>query len=236
MEYAMPPVGLTEHHAQIGGQTYQRLTWRCDVEGCWYVCTPTNKAALQELTDRHKMKDCPTPPRRESLPSGLAEIEKLWREVDDVVDVLRNDVTPMTYRGMSGAELKAYVKGLAFSIVMKDKDLFPDIRSVAVESVRRWKMRNNQLAYEPTPTRHVNNFSGIGQSGGWQPVNPTQAGPATKKTTRKAPPVVTQVIKPDLPPATVASVKAALSAGMFSPADIATMYGVTEDQVKKFMA
>lgn len=165
------------------------------------------------------------------MPSGLAEVEKLWREIDDVVDSIKSKVP---YRGMSGDGLNGYVKGLAFSIVMKDKDLWPDIKAVSQEAGRRWKMRQGLIPYSSTPTRHENNFSSLGPLGGWQKDKPLpstkRAAPAKKSAPRKAAPVKS------IPADKVAIIKAGLASGMFSPKELADMYDVTEAQVRQLAA
>lgn len=227
LEFKMPPVGVTRHTATIGGTLFERFTWRCDKPNCWYTCTPRNAGHVDEMKKRHE-SDCPYAPRRESLPSGLAEIEKLWREVDDVMDALKSGAS---YRDMEGKELQAFVKGLAFSIVMKDKELWPTIKDVAAQALKRWKMRQGEIPFEQTPTRHSNDFSGIGQRGGWQAV----AGQTPSTPARKA--AVTRAAKaapaaPALPANKVRDIKSAKASGMFSDDDIALMYGVTISQVK----
>lgn len=162
------------------------------------------------------------------MPSGLSEIEKLWREIDDVMDALMSHTS---YRDMSGDELKAYAKGLAFSVVMKDKEFYPDIRSVAKEGAERWKMRNETIPYRKTPTRHVNNFQAMHPTSGWIPTEnkrPTKATPTVRKPTT--------VKKPQLSPGVEASIKAALTSGILQPEEVASMYGVTVEAVNALSA
>lgn len=225
LEFKMPPVGLTRHTATIGGILYERFTWRCDKPNCWYVCTPRDTSQVDTMKKQHESA-CPTEPRRESLPSGLAEIEKLWREVDDVIDAMKSG---QPYRNMEGDELKAYVKGIAFSIVMKDKDLWPTIKDVAAQGLKRWKMRNNQLPFEATPTRHSNDFSSIGSRGGWQPApGQTPSTPARKAAIKRAAAPKAVPLAADV----VAKIRTALGTGMFDSDEIAIMYSVTKSQVE----
>lgn len=224
LEFKMPPIGLTRHTATIGGTQFERLTWRCDKPNCWYTCTPRNAGSVDEMKKQHESA-CPTAPRRESLPSGLAEIEKLWREVDDVMDALK---AGESYRDMEGKELQAFVKGLAFSIVMKDKELWPTIKDVAAQALKRWKMRQGQIPFESTPSRHENNFSSLGSRGGWQATSGvTPSTPARKAAVARA-----AKAAPTLPADKVKAIKSAKASGMFSDEDISTMYGVTISQVK----
>lgn len=233
LEFKMPPVGECTATAFIGGTKFTRVTWRCEREGCWYICTPRDPSNLEYLKNQHwhgKTGDqCPTPPRRESLPSGLAEIEKLWREIDDVVKVLKSD-NP-TYRGMSGPGLNGYVKGLAFSVVMKDHELWPDITAVSREALRRYRMHRGEIPYETTPTRHTNNFSSF-QNGGWKSDGSTKPPAAPYKATTKPAKKAATPVKASLTGAQVTAIKAAKASGMFSDEDMATMYGATVAQIQ----
>lgn len=231
LEFKLPPVGLTTHTANFGGYKWIRHTWRCEVDGCWYVSTPRfgDPISVEDIIQHHRSSGdenrCPTPPRRESLPSGLAEIEKLWREIDDVVDALS---TGVEYHGMTREALMGYVKGLAFSVVMKDKDLWPDIKAVSAQAGLRRKMRQGKIQFSPTPTRHTNDFSSVGTAGGWKKdPNVVQPVPTAKKAApRKAAP------KPvNLPEAAVAAIQAGYASSMFSLEDLATTYGATLAQV-----
>lgn len=239
LEYAMPPIGLTEHTATFGGYKWVRQTWRCDQPGCWYVCTPRvgDPTSIESLIEHHKKKldkeySCPTPPRRESLPSGQSEIEKLWREIDDVVDAIKSKVP---YRGMEGAGLNGYVKGLAFSIVTKDKDFWPDMKAVANQALKRWRMRNKMIPWEATPTRHENNFNSLGGQGGWKKIEQVAPpAPAKKAAPRKA----AAVARPSFSPTgdQLLSMRAGLGSGMFTESDFASMYGTTVAEVKRVLA
>jgi hypothetical protein len=231
LEFKLPPVGKTTHTAYMAGGKWTRTTWRCDKPGCWFVSTPSSESNLQTIIDWHNgdgADHCPTPPRRESLPSGLPEIEKLWREIDDVVDAIK---AKTEYRGMDASAMNGYVRGLAFSVVMKDKELWPDIKAVSVQAMKRWKMRQQLIPWETTPTRHSNDFSSIGQQGGWAPANPPPTQPIKRAAKKAAPPAP----KVTLSDQQQASIRAGHGAGMFSVAELASMYGATEDQVKQLV-
>lgn len=233
LEFKLPPVGKSTHTAYMAGTKWVRTTWRCDKPGCWFVSTPSSDDNLKTIIDWHNGDGedrCPTPPRRESLPSGLPEIEKLWREIDDVVDSIRDKTD---YRGMDSATMQGYVKGLAFSVVMKDKELWPDIKAVSREAMRRWKMRNKLIPWEATPTRHSNDFNSIGQKGGWAPANPPPTQPIKRAATKK---VTAAVHKVTLTEQQQASIKAGYGSNMFSVDELANMYGATVEQVKQLVA
>lgn len=222
MEFAMPPKGVTVHTMNLGGKKMQRITWRCEVEGCWYVCFARDDAHLLQQQETHRNTSigfhCPTPPMRESLPSGLPEIEKLWRELDDVTDAL---VAKVKYRDMEGEELKAFAKGISFVIVMKDHRYFPDISSVSKEAIDRWKMRNNKLAYRKTPTTH--NTSGSFQVvGGWERVKDEVGTVERPKVDTPA----GRSQRAKLNDKQINAIRIGMQSGMFTADELASTYGI----------
>lgn len=224
LEFKLPPVGKTVERMKINGHPWERTTWRCEKPGCWFVSTPSTESDLATIMEWHRGDGenmCPTSPRRESLPSGLAEIEKLWREIDDVVECIK---AKESYRGLDTAGMNGYVKGLAFSVVMKDKTLWPDIRAVSVQAMKRWKMRHKLIPWESTPTRHENDFSGLGQQGGWKPVGTP---PSTTPVKKAAP--VRKIVS--LSAEQIAAIKAAHASTMFTVQELADMYKASVAQV-----
>lgn len=226
LEFKLPPRGKTVERTKINGHPWERTTWRCEKSGCWFVSTPSTESNLKTIIEWHEGEGedrCPTPPRRESLASGLAEIEKLWREIDDVVDCIK---AKESYRGLDTAGMNGYVKGLAFSVVMKDKTLWPDIRAVSVQAMKRWKIRNKLIPWEATPTRHENDFSSLGVKGGWKPVG----GSAPVQPAKKAAPVSKIV---SLSPEQTAAIRAAHASSMFTADELASMYKASVAQVRE---
>ncbi len=233
LEFAMPKRGVTKSEMSLGGNRWTRTVWRCEKEGCWYVATPSSDANLADIQRVHatgagNSNPCPSPPRREELPSGLSEVEKLWREIDDVVDKILN---AESYREMEQSEMRGYLKGLAFSVVMKDRDLFPDIKSVSREARERRKMRHNLIPWRPTPTHQAKHWAGgHNLPGGWAPVEPAavmEKKPPVKKATPR---------KVTVPAEKVKQIRFALESGMLPEDSIAQMYGVSVAVVQKIKA
>jgi hypothetical protein len=164
--------------------------------------------------------------------SGLEEIDKLWREIDDVVDAIK---AKKEYRGMDATAMNGYVKGLAFAVVMKDRSIFQSMREVAAEALRRWRMRQGQIPWAATPTRHAPDFKWHGGHGGWKPIGPAPAAatpPTKSRSTRKLPP---PVAKPKFNPTAdqLTSIKAGIGSGMFTADDFASMYGTTAEEIRR---
>lgn len=227
LEFKMPSRGVSKTTARFGGYIWERMTWRCEVDGCWYITTPSSEANLRELQEYHKKPgadQCPTPPRRERLPSGKMEIEKLWAEIDDVVDALQDKVS---YRGMNSDEMKGYARGLAWSVVMKETEFFQDIRSVTLEAVKRWKRRKGVLPWEATPSVHTHSHKWF-PNGGWKQVKREDPPPIKKAAPAKPAKVWS--------PAQTAAIKAAGASSMFTTADLASTYNTTEAEIARVLA
>lgn len=244
-EFRMPPVGISETRHNVGGQAYVKYTLRCEVEGCWYVVlTSPSREHCGVLLEDHKagrnfQPMCPSPPRRESLPSGHSFVEKLWAEIDEVTECL---VTGRSYREMTLEAMRGYARGLAFGVVMLDCSYFNDVESVASEAMRRRKMRLGKIPYEPTPTStrygaRMWETLGLVADG---PVTPTQRpsnGPSTpvgtRSSVRRLPSRVATVPAPmvALDAMQIAAIKAGVGSGSVTAAQIAQVYGITEAQV-----
>lgn len=212
-EFGMPPVGLSKNVIVLAGKRFTRYTYHCPVEGCWYVCHGSETIINQNITHHNNKDDnynieCPTPPRRESLPSGNSEIEKLWREMDDIVDAIYNGDE---YRKMTGEILKAYATGISFSIVMKEVEFFPDIKSVAIHAAERRQMRLGTRPYKRTPTRTAPKFSSTAPENGLFDSSPVVHRPKRSKLTDKI----------------VAAIKRADETGMMTREDMKEMWDVT---------
>jgi hypothetical protein len=217
-EFKMPPVGITQTRLILAGIKYVKFSVRCGEEGCWFAggSFPTEEQANRYLDDHktgrtpYSVPACPAPPRRESLPSGLRDVDKLWREMDDVVESL---VTGFPYRDMTPDQLKGYAKGVAFSIVLLDTSFFPDIESVSRHARDRRKMRIGEMPHVDTPSR----FSS--QTTVQEAAQLHDAGPVPKPA--KAVPTNVQN-----------GIKAGLQSGMFSAEELAATYNLTVAEVK----
>lgn len=210
-EFRLPPVGVTKTRYQLGGKTYVKHSVRCGVEGCWFMggSFGTSQEADQYLADHQQggknfTEPCPAPPRRESLPSGLSYVEKLWRELDDVVDHLASAELPADgYRGMNRMQLAGFGQGLAFSIVMLEPVHFKSIKEVAAHARDRRKMRLGDIPWSPTPTGHKHNATTVEVKG----LHPEPTAPVAEPSedVKKA-------------------IRGALASGMFQPAELAEVY------------
>lgn len=228
-EFKMPPPGVNATRYSIGGRRYEKFGVRCDVDGCWFAegALPTKEAAEKFLADHksgsYSVRPCPAPPRRESLPSGLRHVEKLWRELDDVVEMMAKKEEG--YRGMILETMAGYAKGIAFSIVMLDSIYFPDVESVSRHARDRRKMRLGEMEWAPTPTSRQQDIT-VAEANGLHDVGPT----APTKAASKAKPAV--VVSDQIRMAIIGGFKS----GLFSHADLAETYKLPLDLVKQLTA
>lgn len=258
-QFAMPPVGVTRTLIQLGGETFEKFTVRCDADGCWMVAhSRPSVADAERFLDAHKngtpypngergWSRCPTWPLRESLPSGLREVQKLWNELDDVVDALTDGTA---YRDMSADVLKGYAQGLSFSIIMKEGVYFPHLAAVAAHARDRRRMRAGEIEWKETPsvrsdtntvyssgefftsTVPAKAVSPVAQGNSAASVRSTTRGrPATAAT--KAP--LAKVTVASLDPSVVEGIRGAAKSGLFSHGDLAETFKVPESLIKEIV-
>jgi hypothetical protein len=152
--YKMPPVGMTETRARIGEMIYHSYTIRCGNEHCWFVGHAPDENGAQTLLDQH---NCPTPPARNELPTGLSTIEKLWDEADAVTRaIIETRSWQVGNRHLDGTALNNYALGLSFALSMMTHPHFKTTTDIVRELGLRYKMAEKQIPYRPTPTYRNN--------------------------------------------------------------------------------
>lgn len=217
--YAMPPVGMTESRTRIGKELRTQFTVRCGSDQCWFVGHGATKGDAQIVLDEHK---CPTPPYRNELVTGRSTIQKVWDELDAVIDALAEQTS---YNELDGEQLKGYARGIAFTLSMMSHPYFRTVSDIAKEAKERRKMRTGAIDFRDTPGYKYNPM----------PTERTYGAVKTEPAEKRTPSVRKGVAKKPtpLPAGTVNKIKAAHGSGMFTdPQDLALMCGVTVEQVK----
>lgn len=225
--YKMPPVGMTETRVMIGEKKIFQYTVRCGAANCWFVGHGGAPGDAQITLDEH---ECPTPPRRNELPTGRSTLEKLWDELDDAVMAL---LDKQSYNGMSDVELKGYVKGIAFNLSMFCHPYFKTIKDVSREAKARYDMSKGKIPWRPTPSYRYNPMPAPA-------ANIVKTAPAVKRAQppRKRASQTTSRTQPDvkLSDDQIRAIKSGAASSMFTHEELANMFKTTVDQVVRIIA
>lgn len=179
-------------------------------------------------------------------------IEDLWHTLDALVEEIMaiREAEPKDSPRL--AALQGEAKGLGNAL---ERISSPFLGSAALEAKKRWEIRHDKREFEPTPMYH-RGAPGTGdvpvpdafkekypwppavqpQQSEWQKEQPTlpgTSGPVAYRPTR-VPPVAAQsrVTAPKVNEQEREAIKFACSSGMFTTAEVAKTYGLSEAQVK----
>lgn len=209
--------------------------WRatCDFEndgwGCsWRNVFYTKEAAVWAEAHHEHFKTY-----QERRYNYLSIAERYWVELDSVIDQLKAVATPDP-DDIGPEEYAKYLKtqgratGLAFALVHACQPYYADERAVSIEANRRWKMRNQQMDWEPTP-----GFK-------YDPPIPganariVVAGPdePVRVNTRRQGEHPAAAAAKKLKPADQEAIKRGMGSGMFKADDLAKVYGTTTSVVE----
>lgn len=235
--YKMPPVGITECRSRIGAAVKLQYTSRCGSSRCWFVGNAATSGDAKTLLDEH---ECPTPPRRNELPTGYSTLEKLWDELDEVTWAICEGESYMVGKQqMQSTALQGYARGIAFALSMMTHPYFRTMDDVVREARDRYRIRKGTLEYRPTPGYRFNpSFSpppnppeGIrepwmGATAAYTPKRPTQ------KVRGRAASKPAAVDLRNIDSAKANQIKTARALGMFTDEELAQQYEITVDAVK----
>lgn len=79
---------------------------------------------------------------------GKSIVEQLWDRLDEMIDQIKSLDT------MRDPEMPVYqgaAKGLAFAIQLMCQPYYAEEKDVARQALRRWRMRQGDIEWEPTP-------------------------------------------------------------------------------------
>lgn len=147
--WPLPPrgisIGRTNHRAGVLIQ----YTYLCDQDdSCMAVAfSQDSELHARQQVDGHK---CPqTDGSRGLIPTGKTLVQKMWDEADDAMDAYRAE---KEYKGMTGKELQGFIKGVAEVLTFCTVPCFKVTEDVLRELYRRWKMRQGEIPFAPTPS------------------------------------------------------------------------------------
>ncbi len=151
--WPLPPRGISVGKTNHRAGTLTQYTYLCEHDNrCMAI-------AYSQVSEEHARTQvaghtCPVMDgSRGLIPTGKTLIQKMWDEADDAMDALRAD---RTYKGMAGPELQGFIKGIAEVLTFCTVPCFKVTEDVLRELFKRWKMRDGQLPFTPTPSYQYN--------------------------------------------------------------------------------
>lgn len=150
---ALPPRGVSITTARIGVDKYELFTNLCiNNQECYAIAFGKSE---ESVIDQLRGHICPAPARRDLHQGGGTAVQKMWHELDAVIDGIK-EYSPkeiLEDRALAGAvaEEKSYASGLAFSLALLLRPYYRSREDVLRQANKRWKMRQKQIPWEVTP-------------------------------------------------------------------------------------
>lgn len=221
--WSPPPPGLSKTMARIGPDVYESFTYRCPADSeCMALAYSKNSDAAKRAIDGHI---CPAPPRRDMVPSGKTVIQKLWDELDGLIDQVK-----VSKSRPFDADLDALMgasRGIALALALLSTPWFRSTEDILRQANKRWRMHQKEIPWEMTPGYN------------YYPAAPLAFATAPEPVVKKRQPVskVAKKAAPLTPPSREFSVderaviRSAVHNGLMSIAVLAKTYGVTEERI-----
>lgn len=227
-----PPRGTTMTLVRMGDKRMRQWTYLCPVDGCWAVAySDISEESAKTQVASHA---CPAPLRRGMI-GGRSLLENMWDTADEAIDALHANTFYLT-DDMVGEKLKGYIAGIAEMISYAAIPYFRIPEDVLREMQRRWKMRQHQIPFSPTPSYRYNPpppemyNRNEGPAARKPAETKTPAGRAPRKITVKA----AQIAAPLVTDPQRKVIKETHAAGMSIP-DLAKAFGVPEFIIERIV-
>jgi hypothetical protein len=228
--YAVPPRGVTVSTVRTGDEVIQQWTYLCEVDGCFAMAySKKSPESAKSQTTGHA---CPAPLRRGVTPMGKSLLENMWDTADEAMDAYKAG-TFYLEEGCAGDNLKYYIMAIAEMITLSARPYFRITEDVLRELQRRWKMRQGQLPFSPTPSYRWNPMpieykplDGPGQH------KPTPE--ATKAATRRTAPKKAASVPPtrNFTPDERCLIRDGVHKNNMPVAELAKMFDVSEERIR----
>jgi hypothetical protein len=151
---ALPPRGISTTRARIGPDEYLLYTNFCiDNSDCYAVAYGKSEGSVLDQLRGHI---CPAPIRKELHPGGGTAVQKIWFDLDDTIDGIKeaskhlDDQSDHTEE-CSVMQEKSYASALAFSLSVILAGWYHSREDVLRQANRRWRMRQGEIPFEITP-------------------------------------------------------------------------------------
>jgi hypothetical protein len=228
--YAVPPRGVTVSTVRTGDEVIQQWTYLCEVDGCFAMAySKKSPESAKSQTTGHA---CPAPLRRGVTPMGKSLLENMWDTADEAMDAYKAG-TFYLEEGCAGDNLKYYIMAIAEMITLSARPYFRITEDVLRELQRRWKMRQGQLPFSPTPSYRWNPMpieykplDGPGQHKSTPETTKAASRKAAPKKTAPAP-TVRKFTTDEM-----SLIRDSVHKGNVPVAELAKMFNVTEERIR----
>lgn len=141
--WAAPPPGLTVTLARIGPDVYEMFTYRCERNsGCYALEYSKNADAAKRAIEGHI---CPATPEVGKVPNGKTVVQKLWDELDSLMDQIKQE------EGPGALALQNQARGIALALALLSVPWFRSKDDILRQANKRWRMRQSEIPWEATP-------------------------------------------------------------------------------------
>lgn len=224
--WPLPPRGITISRTNHRAGVLVQYTYLCETDGCFAISfSQDSELHARQQLDGHA---CPQEEgSRGLIPTGKTLVQNMWDEADDALDALK---AQLSYKGMMDDELKGFIKGIAEILTFCTVPCYKVTEDVIRELYRRWKMRNGQIGFAPTPSYSYNPHLDVVRSKAMsEEVKTTKPAKATRAPVSKVAKPATQ--EKQLTSAERDVIRASYHQGKFTAEKIAELYGITAERV-----
>lgn len=226
--WPLPPRGISIAKTNHRAGTLIQYTYLCENDDTCLAISYSQESE-QHARDQVLGHICPdVDGRRGLIPTGKNLIQKMWDEADDAMDAHRSR---SSYKDMSGDQLQGFIKGIAEILTFCTVPCYKVTEDVLKEIYRRFKMRDGQIPFAPTPSYNYNPHLDVARSSSISS-QPKPEKVAVKKTTTKAPlRKAIDVPADDLLPAQRAMIRESYHSGNFDEHQLADMFSISPVRV-----
>ena len=224
--WPLPPRGISVSRTNQRGGVLIQYTYLCENEGCMAIAFSQDS----ELHARQQVAGHECPQRdgsRGLIPTGKTLVQNMWDEADSALDAFK---AGKKFKGIDPSALPSYVRGIAECLTFCTVPCYKVTDDVLRELNRRWKMRQGEIPFAPTPSYNYNPHLDAARA--------KSMSEETKAAKIKAPAKKTvqpKATKPEpekqLSSAERDVIRASFHQGLFTTDDIAKLYGITPERV-----
>lgn len=229
--WPLPPRGISVAKTNHRAGVLVQYTYLCDRhDDCKAVAY--SMESEQHARDQVAGHTCPeVDGSRGLIPTGKTLIQKMWDEGDDAMDAYRSQ---RAYKGMEGKELQGFIRGIAEVLTFCTVPCFKVTDDVLKELYRRWKMRDGQIPFAPTPSYNYHPYLDAARA------SSITAQTKVVPTTRTAKPAATKrqptkKVEPEpvmeLLPSQRQMIRESYHSGKFDENQLAEMFGIPAARV-----